>query len=618
MDSLEKAFIERIQVDEGFLDGLDLRFARGLNVIIGARGTGKTSILELVRFCLGASSFTQQAEQRGHRQALSILGGGQVTVTLSDGHDRTTVVRSTSDSSPRSTSDTPDVTILAQGEIEAVGAQSDGRMHLVDRLEPERRDFDRKSKGLRADIKSLTNEIRDLLLEVDEMEAAVAESSEVPERLEAALELEATALKSVSATEEDRTQLAALQSRAAQSKVRQGVFQRASRELETLDDALLGILKQSILAERWPEAAGEEDMLAPLRKKVATVERNLGHARDVLTEIAKDLQSNIGEVVLEAVETDQQSREVRKRLDEREEGVGAITREVEDLREQAGQLSALRQRVAEKRALIREQTEHRDALFADLDRLREARFSSRRDVAHSLSEQLAPNIAVKATRSERTRPYADAVASGLQGSGLHYNTLSPRIASSMSPLELIQAVESRDPLPIARAAGLSEKRAAAMIEALKHSNLASVIAAPIEDGISLQLLDGAQYKDSESVSIGQRCTTVLPVLLAQHGGILLVDQPEDHLDNSFITGTVVSSVRDRHAADQLIFVSHNANIPVLGGADMVVVMESDGKRGFVAHTGTLDDAHSVKAISDVMEGGAEAFSRRAEFYGTAT
>ena len=618
MDSLEKAFIERIQVDEGFLDGLDLRFARGLTVIIGARGTGKTSILELVRFCLGASSFTEQAEQRGHQQALSILGGGQVTVTLSDGHDRTTVVRSASDSSPRSTSDTPDVTILAQGEIEAVGAQSDGRMHLVDRLEPERRDFDRKSKGLRAEIKSVTNEIRDLLLEVDEMEAAVADSSEVPERLEAALELEATALKSVSATEEDRTQLAALQSCSAQSKVRQGVFERASREVETLDDALLGILKQSILAERWPEAAGEEDMLVPLRKKVATVARNLGYARDVLTEIAKDLQSNIGEVVLEAVVTDQQSREVRKRLDEREEGVGAITRAVEDLREQAGQLSALRQRVAEKRALIREQAEHRDALFADLDRLREARFSSRRDVAHSLSEQLAPNIQVKATRSERTRPYADAIASGLHGSGLHYNTLSPRIASSMSPLELIQAVESRDPVPIARAAGLSEQRAAAMIEALKLSNLASVIAAPIEDGISLQLLDGAEYKDSENVSIGQRCTTVLPVLLAQHGGILMVDQPEDHLDNAFIAGTVVSSVRDRHAADQLIFVSHNANIPVLGGADMVVVMESDGKRGFVAHTGTLDDARSVNAISDVMEGGVEAFARRAEFYGTAS
>lgn len=616
LDSLEKAFIERIQVDEGFLDGLDLRLVRGLTVIIGARGAGKTSILELVRFCLDAGSFTEQAGQRGHQQALSILGGGQVTVTLSDGHDHTTVVRSASDSSPRSTSDIPDVTILAQGEIEAVGAQSDGRTHLVDRLEPERRLLNRKSKRLSAEIKSVTNEIRDLLLEVDEMEAAVADSSDVPERLEAALELEETALKTVMATEKDRKQLASLQGWSAQSKVRQGVFQRASSEVEALDDVLDSILKRSILAENWPEAAGEEDMLAPLREKVAIAMRNLDIARDALADIAKNIQSNINELVLKAVVTDQESREIRKRLDEREQGVGAITREVADLREKAGQLSALRQRVAEKRARIREQAKHRDALFADLDRLREERFASRRNVADSLSHQLAPSIQVQATRSQRTRPYADAIVCGLRGSGLHYNSLSPQIASSMSPLELIQAVESRDPTPIARATGLSEQRAMAVIENLKHSNLANIVAAPIDDGISLQLLDGAEYKDSENVSIGQRCTTVLPVLLSQHGGILMVDQPEDHLDNSFIAGTVVAALRDRHAADQLIFVSHNANIPVLGGADMVVVMESDGKRGFAAHSGTLDDARSVKAISDVMEGGDEAFARRAKFYGT--
>ena len=46
--------IKRVQMEEGFLDGLDVSFTRGLNVIIGERGTGKTSLIELVRFCLGA------------------------------------------------------------------------------------------------------------------------------------------------------------------------------------------------------------------------------------------------------------------------------------------------------------------------------------------------------------------------------------------------------------------------------------------------------------------------------------------------------------------------------------------------------------------------------------
>ena len=52
-------WIERLEVEGGFLDGLDLEFAPGLNTIIGARGTGKTSIIELIRFCVGAPAMTR-------------------------------------------------------------------------------------------------------------------------------------------------------------------------------------------------------------------------------------------------------------------------------------------------------------------------------------------------------------------------------------------------------------------------------------------------------------------------------------------------------------------------------------------------------------------------------
>ena len=64
----------------------------------------------------------------------------------------------------------------------------------------------------------------------------------------------------------------------------------------------------------------------------------------------------------------------------------------------------------------------------------------------------------------------------------------------------------------------------------------------------------------------------------------------------------------------MIFSTHNANIPVLGNADRVILLGSDGKRGFVRHAGALDDQESVSAITTVMEGGIEAFDRRAKFY----
>jgi hypothetical protein len=102
--------------------------------------------------------------------------------------------------------------------------------------------------------------------------------------------------------------------------------------------------------------------------------------------------------------------------------------------------------------------------------------------------------------------------------------------------------------------------------------------------------------------------------LGNHGDPLIVDQPEDHLDNAFIASTLVTALKRRDLGDQLIFSSHNANIPVLGEADRVIVMQSDGERGYASHQGELDYPVTVKHITRVMEGGIEAFTTRSEFY----
>ena len=85
--------IERIQIEEGFLDGLDIRLVPGLNTILGARGTGKTSLIELTRFCLDARNYSVETGKTSREHALSVLGSGQVTVTLADGSRKITVSR---------------------------------------------------------------------------------------------------------------------------------------------------------------------------------------------------------------------------------------------------------------------------------------------------------------------------------------------------------------------------------------------------------------------------------------------------------------------------------------------------------------------------------------------
>ena len=124
----------------------------------------------------------------------------------------------------------------------------------------------------------------------------------------------------------------------------------------------------------------------------------------------------------------------------------------------------------------------------------------------------------------------------------------------------------------------------------------------------IELKDGDTYKESLSLSTGQKCTAILPILLLEGENPLLVDQPEDNLDNRFIFEAVVDSIRKVKTKRQLIFVMHNPNIPVLGDAERVFVLDSNGKKSSKANEGTVD--HCKRDIVTLLEGGEDAFKAR--------
>ena len=96
--------ITHVQVEGGFLDGLDLAIAPGMTVVIGGRGTGKTSLIELIRFCLDAGALTTEAAERGRSHAQAILQDGLVTVTLETAGGQIRISRAGKDESPRTES----------------------------------------------------------------------------------------------------------------------------------------------------------------------------------------------------------------------------------------------------------------------------------------------------------------------------------------------------------------------------------------------------------------------------------------------------------------------------------------------------------------------------------
>ena len=606
--------VERVQIEDGFLNGLDVRFAPGLNVLIGARGTGKTSLIELIRFALGAQGFTEDAARRGNQQAVSVLQGGQVTVTLRDGEGRFVVTRGARDEMPRSTRPIPPVTVLAQSEIEAVGAQASGRLHLIDRFRPNRGEADQQRSSLIAMVRSLTAEIGGFRNELSYINEQILEMQTVRgERFEAVVQQQ-DLLKSIEATAKDREELTELQARAAVLGVRSAVYERTTTTLDSFRRELIGIAAGLGEIEEWPDSAGAIDLLKGVKSRIAEAANALKTTIGIVEVAGNDVQKLIEQNSADRLITDEKARASRRALDELQAGAGALTRQVEILTEREAQLGALEDLANDRVVRVAELQRQRRDIFKELEEVLAERFESRMQIANRLNSELRPEIKTDVIESGMTNSYANIISATLRGSGLHYNTLAPLLATRMSPLELVEAVESNSVQAVTEAVDIASERATNLITYLQSRDLTDLVAAPVDDTVELALLDGIDYKGSDYLSIGQRCTVVLPILLSGSGELLIIDQPEDHLDNAFITETLVERLRDRQPTDQFILASHNANIPVLGEADFVVRLGSDGRRGFVEHAGQLDDLATVRAITSVMEGGVEAFERRAAFY----
>lgn len=119
---------------------------------------------------------------------------------------------------------------------------------------------------------------------------------------------------------------------------------------------------------------------------------------------------------------------------------------------------------------------------------------------------------------------------------------------------------------------------------------------------------------SGDLSDGQRNTAILSLLLSRGDGPILIDQPESELDSSFLFTELVPMLRQAKKSRQLIVVTHNANIPVNGDAEMVYALESSAGRGVRKAEGGLDREEVTQAVVNIMEGSHEAFRRRREKY----
>lgn len=605
--------IDRIQIEEGFLDGLDVSFVPGLNVIIGERGTGKTSLIELVRFCLGVQGYTTESKKRSLDHALSILGSGQVTVTLSDGEQRIIVTRTASDETPRASGPYARPIVFSQTEIETVGLQAQGRLRLLDSFSGEQKDRESLEGAAASEVRSMTAEADALRQEIDELGRQLDELPTIGMQI-AELEPKEQELAKVSAdAHEKKKKLDGISASIASSSVGVAAIERFHQSLVRWQSSLASLSSAQPVLERWPEGAGP-DPLSESRARLGRAKEYLSNALTEIQSTANDVEVILRSSMDKKLSIEDRARQLRKDIESLQAGAGSIVRQGQQLRERKAQLESLKTIHLERNKALKALLQQRSTALDRLDAIREQRFSVRKSTAAELTRTLGPRIRVNVSRAGQYEAFAAAVADVLRGSGLRYNELSPMLAESISPRELLDAADTNDFELVAQATGITKDRAMRALAQLRESDLGALATVAVEDAVALQLLDGADYKSIGELSTGQRCTVVLPLVLRHADRILIVDQPEDHIDNAFIAETLIVSLVARRPSTQIIFSTHNANIPVLGNADRVIQLGSDGKRGFPVLASSLDDPIVVKAITTVMEGGAEAFRRRATFY----
>lgn len=609
-------YIERVQIEEGFLDGADINFSAGLNVIIGARGTGKTSLIELIRFCLGVENNTSDTNKRSKEHALSVLGSGQITVTVRDNNNsKITVTRSINDPTPRTTSPFLRPVIFSQTEIETVGLEAAGRLRLVDGFVSKPGSVDTEERDLISACRAYTLQVETLRREIDDLEQGLTNLPTLQNELSLLQPAEQEVANS-SKTLSNKTNL--LNAHSASISLT-AVY---TEQVDRLKNEVAGWsheIKRS--TDNTPVLPVNLDpmrvaTIAPILDRVSGVKERLSKELSEAISIYHLLAELLAAASSDKIHLEDMARQLRQEVETIQTGAGTVLRKAQELREQIARLQSTETYISEKKKILSEISSKRSITLDALDTIRTNRFNQRQAAANQLNGLVGPNIAISVTKNGQHKIFANAISESLRGSGLRYAEIADAIAKQISPRALLEAVDSFDVNLIATSTGITPDRASRILSHLKTCDMGNLSTTSIEDEVSLRLLDGGYYKDVSELSTGQRCTVVLPLVLAHMNRMLIVDQPEDHIDNAFIADTLIKVILARGGQGQIILSTHNPNIPVLGGAETVVHLGSDGRRGFKLSAGGLYEMPIVNAISTVMEGGAQAFETRAKFYGS--
>lgn len=612
----------------GFLDDQMIHFSENLNVLIGGRGTGKSTVVESLRYVLGLEPLGDEARRLHEGIVRSVLQSGtkvSLLVCSRRPGESWYVIERTVPNPPVVRDGNGDVVdvqpleilrgteIFGQHEISELTKSEERLTRLLDRFVEQDDSLERRKTAIRRELVRTRRQLVD----------AIQDLGGVNERLSALPGLEDTLKRYRAAGVEERLREQSLLVR--EERVLTTAEERLAELRETLDTFERDLtVDLAFLSGRALEELPAKDVLSSLTQ-------SFGAFNSAVAAAAGSLRS-------EAAELEQAITRVRRQWSAREREVTAayekILRDLQKERVDGDEFIRLRRRIEELQPLrereqlvqrsIDELEQRRRNLLAEWDDLRTSEYQALQRAAKRVSKALERRIRVTVRFSGDRSPLA----------ALLKKRISGRFSETVDALVQQQDLSLRELATLAR----SGRDVLAKRYKLAPAQAEKLATAPAEVLMELEELDlppttqielnvaaegeRARWQPLGDLSTGQKATAVLLLLLHESSAPLVIDQPEDDLDNRFITEGIVPRMREEKRRRQFVFSTHNANIPVLGDAELIAGLSATGEGGEPGHAeipdeyvGSIDSEPVRELVEELLEGGREAFEMRRRKYG---
>ncbi|WP_420430595.1 TrlF family AAA-like ATPase [Kordiimonas sp.] len=617
-----------VKLEGNLLDQQHIHLSKNLTCIIGGRGTGKSTLLETIREASGNSREADVVD--------SEVWPDKITLTYEDETGgRTTFVQG-------AFSCAENITDPKEG-INQVPIECYGQGATMETIKHSDKD-PRALLGFLDDfiefglLKSDDRRVRDQLLENQsdntKLRLSVAQIPEVAKHLKN-LRDKQKRLEDDKVGDLVRNHAALVNERAMRNELIEELNKLVKTYKEALSDTSLFDQIAQFDGARIVVGKTEFDAVKSIVKQIAEIVSSQSG------QLNEALKVKIAEISAQLEAWKGCEADIRKKLDAKKEELEAegipfdiakINQIVTDISDYERQLRHL-ERDAE--TLMQVRLARRD-LLAERTRVKKETYRARAIFAREINKNLAnavDGLHVKASfHAGCYSPPFHKEIKELMGWKTSRVSKAEALACAMSPLQFAKLVRKKDlsslkaitddvGIPV-----FDDSEIANILErALENEAYKDFEALEFEDRPKLEvtkeiaLEDGGKRhmtKPISKLSLGQQQSILLAILIQSNSDRpLLIDQPEDNLDSEFIYKTIVKNLMQIKETRQVIVVTHNANIAVLGDAELVLPLRSTHERSRIVDRGSIDRREVRDQCCEILEGGERAFKQRQAIYG---